>query len=231
MTHGSLFTGGGMFDLASEWMGWTNVFQVEIDDYCQKVLEKNFPNVQRHRDIQTTDFRIYRGIDILTGGDPCQPHSVAGKGKGKQDERYLWPEYKRAITECEPSWIVNENVPGSITNGILDEKISDLESLGYSWWPPLVIPAGVTGALHKRNRVWLVAYSERLLQSREKPCNGATGRMGREFKPVAWDRDWESALREFRRVDDGLSYKVDRIDVIRNAIVPHVAYEIFKAMQ
>lgn len=156
--YGSLFTGIRGFDLAAEWMGWTIIFNCEIDRQLREDLRKNWPKVISYGDIKTTDFTIHRGqIDILTGGDPCQPHSVAGLGKGKDDDRYLWPEMFRAIRECKPTWVVNENVTGSISNGILDLKIDDLESIGYET-QSYCISAESVGALHKRERVWLVAY-------------------------------------------------------------------------
>lgn len=232
MKHGSLFSGGGGFDLAAHWMGWANVFQVEINPFCRQVLKKHFPNAVQYEDIQTVDFRPWRGhIDILTGGDPCQAHSYAGKRKGKEDERYLWPEFKRAIEEIQPGWILNENVPGSISNGILDEKISDLEALGYAWWPPFVIPACATGALHKRNRVWLASHSIRDFKQRQEPCNGQAGRVGRELEPLAWNTDWENMLTQFRGMDDGIPHRLHRTDAMRNAIVPAVAFELFKAIE
>lgn len=156
-----LFNGIGGFGLAAHWMGWVNVMHCEIDPFCNRVMNYHFPNSYQHEDIRTTDFTIWRGrIDLITGGDPCQPSSVAGKRKGKEDERYLWPEYYRAVKEIRPRWIVNENVPGTVSNGILDQKISDLEDAGYSWWAPFIIPASAVGAPHKRDRVWLVAYAK-----------------------------------------------------------------------
>ncbi len=232
MTHGSLFSGGGFFDLAAEWMGWENKFHCEIDDSCKRILKHYWPDAKSHGDIKTTDFTIYKGsINVLTGGDPCQPSSNAGLRRGKEDDRYLWPQMLRAIKEISPAWIVNENVPGSINNGIVDQKISDMEAEGYTCWPPFIIPASAFGAPHKRNRVWIVAHSERLQQPREEPCSRKVGRVGREFKPVSWDRTWQSALCEFRGMDDGTSYRVDRLDIIRNGIVPQIAFEIFKAIE
>lgn len=232
MTHGSLFNGIGGFQLAAHWMGWTNVFHCEIDNFCNKIVKQHFPNSIEHGDIKTAGFGIYRGgIDVLTGGDPCQPHSYAGKMQGKEDKRYLWPEFKRAIEEIQPRWIVNENVRGTISNGVLDQKINDLEAFGYSWWPPLVIPACGVGALHKRDRVWLVAYSERDIKQWQKPCDREIRRMGGQFEPVAWDADWENKISLFRGMDDGLSSGVDRTDGVRNAIVPQIAFEIFKAIE
>lgn len=152
-----MFNGIGGFQLAAEWMGWENVFHCEIDDFCNEVISKYFQDSVKHGDIKTTDFRIYRGrIDVLSGGDPCQPHSVAGLGKGKADDRFLWPEKFRAIREIQPTWVVNENVNGSVANGVLDSKIDDLESIGYAC-QAYSIPAESVGALHQRERIWLIA--------------------------------------------------------------------------
>jgi DNA (cytosine-5)-methyltransferase 1 len=113
MTHGSLFSGIGGFDLAAEWMGWENVFQVEWDEYCQKVLRKNFPNTTIYGDIKTFKAEKYRGtVDVLSGGFPCQPFSTAGRRRGTNDDRNLWPENFRIIKECRPSVFVGENVAG-----------------------------------------------------------------------------------------------------------------------
>lgn len=159
MRHASLFTGIGGFDLAAQWMGWENVFQVEIDKHCQERLKKLFHNVPKFKDVREFDARPYRhAVDILSGGDPCQPHSVAGLGKGTKDVRFLWPEYFRIAQELNVPTLVNENVSGSIANGVLDLKINDLESVGYSC-QAYCIPAESVGALHQRERVWLVAYN------------------------------------------------------------------------
>lgn len=162
MRHGSLFTGIGGFNLAAEWMGWENVFQVEIDKFCQKVLAKNFPNVKRYGNIKEFDGTKYKGlIDIISGGFPCQPFSQAGKRKGKSDDRYLWPEMLRVIGEIKPSFIVGENVGGllSMENGkTLDKILSDLENKGYTT-EQIIIPACASGAWHRRDRIWILAYS------------------------------------------------------------------------
>jgi len=159
MKHGSLFSGIGGFDLASEWMGWENVFQVEIDDYCQKVLAKNFPNVKRYGDIK--EFKGECGsVDILTGGFPCQPFSHAGKRKGESDDRYLWPEYLRIIREIQPTYVVGENVAGlvSMEDGkTLNGIFTDLEGEGYTV-ESFIIPACGVGAWHRRDRIWIIGY-------------------------------------------------------------------------
>jgi DNA (cytosine-5)-methyltransferase 1 len=162
MRHGSLFSGIGGFDLAAEWMGWDNVFHCEWNPFGQKVLHHYWPNAIQYHDITKTDFTIHRGtIDILTGGFPCQPYSMAGKRLGKEDERHLWPEMLRAIREIAPRYVVGENVLGLTNwNGgmVFDEVHSDLESAGYEV-QAVVIPAAAVNAPHGRDRVWFVAYS------------------------------------------------------------------------
>jgi DNA (cytosine-5)-methyltransferase 1 len=162
MKHGSLFSGIGGFDLASEWMGWENVFHCEWNDFGKKVLKYYWPKSISYDDITKTNFTIHRGgIDILTGGFPCQPYSTAGKRLGKEDERHLWPEMLRAIREIQPRWIVGENVLGLVNwNGglVFEEVQADLENEGYEV-QPFVLPAVSVNAPHRRDRVWFVAYS------------------------------------------------------------------------
>ena len=160
MRHGSLFSGIGGFDLAAEWMGWENVFHCEWNEFGQKVLHHYWPNAETFTDITKSDFTKYANkIDILTGGFPCQPYSMAGKRKGKEDERHLWPEMLRAIREIKPKYIVGENVFGLLNwNGglVFDEVHSDLEFEGYEV-QAVVIPAAAVNAPHGRDRVWFVA--------------------------------------------------------------------------
>ena len=160
--HLDLFSGIGGFALAARWMGWQTVQFVEIDNFCQKVLTKNFPNVPIHGDIKTFNGESLRGtIDILTGGFPCQPFSAAGKRKGTEDSRHLWPEMLRVIGEVQPSVIVGENVYGLLnwSGGLVFQQVqTDLENLGYSV-TPFVLPACGIQAPHRRDRVWFVAHS------------------------------------------------------------------------
>ena len=161
MKHGSLFSGIGGFDLAAEWMGWENVFHCEWNEFGQKVLKHYWPNAKSYSDITKTDFTIHRGtIDILTGGFPCQGFSNAGKRKGTEDSRYLWPEMYRAIKEIRPRWIVAENVYGIVNweRGIVfDTVCNDMEREGYEV-APILLPAASVGAIHNRLRTWFIAY-------------------------------------------------------------------------
>ena len=163
MTHASLFSGIGGFDLAADWAGWENIFHCEINPFCQKVLNYYWPKAISHDNIKTTDFTVYRGtINILTGGFPCQPYSSAGKRLGKEDERHLWPEMLRAIREIQPRWIVGENVFGIVnwSHGLVfDEVQSDLEAEGYEV-QTFILPACAVGAPHRRDRVWFVAHTD-----------------------------------------------------------------------
>ena len=162
MNHGSLFSGIGGFDLAAQWMGWDNVFHVEWNPWCRKVLEHHFPNSQSFTDVRQFDGSAWRGrVDIISGGFPCQPYSSAGKRLGKDDERHLWPEMLRIIREAAPAYVVGENVRG-LTNwngGVVFEEVcADLEAEGYEVWTGILPAAGV-GAPHRRDRVWFVAYA------------------------------------------------------------------------
>ena len=161
-THLSLFSGIGGLDLAAEWAGFETVGQCEWADYPFKVLCKHWPDVPKWRDIRTlTKESFYertglRTVDIISGGFPCQPFSVAGKRRGAEDDRYLWPEMCRVIAELQPTWVVGENVAG-IVNMALDTVLSDLEAQGYAA-RTFIIPACGVGAPHRRYRAAIVAY-------------------------------------------------------------------------
>lgn len=163
ITHLSLFSGIGGLDLAAEWAGIKTVGQCEWAEYPIKVLEKHWPNVPRWKDIRTlTGDSFYertgrRTVDIISGGFPCQPFSVAGKQRGKEDDRYLWPEMVRVIKELRPTWVVGENVAG-IVRVALPDILSELEACGYRT-RTFLIPACAVGARHRRYRVAIVGYS------------------------------------------------------------------------
>lgn len=162
MTHGSLFSGIGGFDLAAQWMGWENKFHCEWKEFNQRVLKYYWPNAASYGDIAKTDFSKWRNrIDIVTGGFPCQPYSVAGKRKGTADDRHLWPAMLNAIRTISPRWVVGENVLGIVdwNKGLVFHEIqTDLEAAGYRVWA-YVLPACGKDAPHQRYRTWFVAYT------------------------------------------------------------------------
>lgn len=276
MNHASLFTGIGGFDLAARWMGWNNVFQVEIDKFCHKVLNKNFPETDKHRDIYEFDGTQYTGqIDILTGGFPCQPFSTAGKRMGESDDRYLWPQMFRVIREVQPPWVVCENVAGILSMGnserawrqifstmenkirlsgpyyrffgrkrelgVLYGIIEDLKKEGYAV-QTFSIPASAVGAIHRRDRVWIIAHNEKRVNGKHytepgkrqesesgKSVSGSNAFKGRNARELL--RTSEPPV---CRTDDGVPPELDRREQLKalgNAIVPQVAYEIFRAIE
>jgi len=153
----SLFSGIGGMDLGLDRAGMKCVAQVEIDDFCQEVLNKHWPNVPKFKDVKNVGKENLPTADLICGGFPCQPHSYAGKRKGKEDDRNLWPEYLRIIKELKPKYVLGENVPGLITS-MLDEILSDLENIGYTC-QAFIIPALAFNAPHRRNRVFVLAHA------------------------------------------------------------------------
>lgn len=171
LSHGSLFSGIGGFDLAAKWMNWINVFQCEKDEWCRKILAKNFPQSKQFADIKDFDGKEYTGtIDVISGGFPCQPFSVAGQRKGKNDDRYLWEEMLRVVGEIKPTYVIGENVTG-IIGLALDTVLSDLEAQGYTT-ETFIIPACGKNAWHRRDRVWIMAYANSIGRHNEQKENG-----------------------------------------------------------
>lgn len=291
LKHLSLFSGIGGFDLAAEWAGWENVAHCEWNEFGQRVLKYYWPDADSHSDITKTDFTKYEGaVDIISGGFPCQPYSQAGKRKGKEDERHLWPEMLRAIREVKPTWVVGENVRGLVnwSDGLVfDEVCADLEAEKYEV-QPFLLPASGVGAPHQRERIWFVAYSDnnepnatqdrqgvgkgndrnktrknnakqftgcsfsnqnapnandKRLQGRKKQASVEAIRAQRNQQPTRFLRpNWKEfpAQPPICGGDDGLPTELDRITFPKwrnesikaygNAIVPQVAYQIFKAI-
>lgn len=255
LTHLSLFSGIGGLDLAAEWAGMLTVGQCELADYPHAVLCKHWPDVPKWRDIHTlTKESFYertglRTVDIISGGFPCQPFSVAGKQKGKDDDRYLWPELLRVIRELTPRWVVGENVPGILRIAAAD-IVADLEREGYN----VVVfdfEAAAVGALHRRERIAFVANrdGERKQQS-HRSDQKEWRRVGDGSKAVAYAEDrrkqreisgWNEAWRScgggwwatepnVGRMAHGVPKRVDRLKCIGNAVVPQQFYPIFKAI-
>ena len=165
LKHVDLFSGIGGFSLGLEATGgFETMAFCDIEEYPRQVLQKHWPHVKQYKDIKELNYERLKAdgidsIDIITGGYPCQPFSIAGRQKGEQDPRHLWPEYFRLVKELRPTWVIGENVSGHIKLG-LDTVIEDLESEDYSV-RPFSISASSIGANHQRERIWILAYSER----------------------------------------------------------------------
>lgn len=165
LTHLDLFSGIGGFALAAEWCGLEAIGFCEIDPWCRRVLGKHWPEAPIHDDVRglsagtIRDWLGGRELHLLTGGYPCQPFSLAGQRKGEHDERHLWPEIARILGDIRPRWCLFENVAGHISMG-LDVVLDELESLGYQGGAA-VIPACAVNAPHRRDRVWILAHTDR----------------------------------------------------------------------
>lgn len=265
MRHLDLFAGIGGFSLAAQWMGWETIAQVEWDEWCQKVLAKNFPDALRFGDIVEFNKMLENGeitadtisqptgckcgtacdkerrtdedrgesirqgdretctggldatdtgngihighIDIITGGFPCQPFSHAGKRKGTDDSRYLWPAMLETIRRFKPAYVVGENVAGlvSMENGkTLDRILSDLEDEGYTT-EQVIIPACAVGAWHRRDRIWIIGYRTMSdtkcgQQGQDRCCVGLNGEGRASLQ--AENEGWEGETIQHRELDD-----------------------------
>ena len=168
-----LFSGIGGFSVGLEKAGFETVAFCEIEEYPRGVLAKHWPDIPIYRDVkQLTGERLRAdGIipDVIVGGYPCQPFSLAGVRRGEKDDRHLWPEVRRLVNEIRPTWCIFENVAGHITMG-LDEVLSDLEAQDYAA-RPFVIPACGVDAPHRRDRVWIVAHANRSSDRRATRSN------------------------------------------------------------
>jgi len=198
LKHLDLFSGIGGFSLGLEATGgFETVAFCDVEEFPRKVLQKHWPDVKQYKDIKELTYEKLKAdgidtIDIITGGYPCQPFSVAGRKKGEEDPRHLWPEYFRLVKECRPTWVIGENVGGHIKLG-LDTVLENLESEGYAV-RTFSIPASAVGANHKRERVWIMAYSERNDNQRQ-----VSGINGEEKKISREHREDNSTTRKFSR--------------------------------
>jgi len=248
MKHLGLFEGIGGFSLAARWMGWETLAWCEIEKYKQEKLKQNFPNAKGHGDITKTDFTIYRGFDgVLTGGFPCQDASLAKQdGEGQQGlqggRTGLFYHMVRAIEESKPRFVVAENVANILkTNGGADFRaiLSELARLGYNaeW---RVCRASEVGAPHHRARMYLVAYPTGI---RLQQGQTFFSYVHKETSPFSW-RAFGTTVQIIRGgawtseppsvcVGDGVPSRLVRQQLhgYGNAIVPQIAYEIFKAIE
>jgi DNA (cytosine-5)-methyltransferase 1 len=204
LKHLDLFSGIGGFSLGLESAGLVEtVAFCDFDQYCQQVLNKNFPGVPVYGDVKELNYDKLKAdgidqIDIITGGYPCQPFSVAGSKKGEQDPRHVWPEMFRLIKELRPTWVIGENVGGHIKLG-LDSVLENLESEGYSA-RTFSISASSVGANHKRERVWIVANSRRSVGGKQSPRNSKSIGCW-SFETSEWSTDTNQIARSSERAE------------------------------
>jgi len=230
-THLDLFSGIGGFALAAKWNGYRTVGFCDNEPYAQAVLKKHWPEVPCHKDIREVRGELYAGVTLLTGGFPCQPFSVAGKQRGKDDNRYLWPEMLRVIQEAKPTWIIGENVAG-IVNLALDQVCADLEGQGYEV-EPIIVPACAVDAPHRRDRVWILANSvNKGLQGTElcEAFGKIAGASRSASKCFGIKRSCWPTEPNVGRVANGIPNRSHRLKGLGNAIVPQVASEIIRCI-
>jgi DNA (cytosine-5)-methyltransferase 1 len=222
----SMFSGIGAMDLGLQRAGLDIVAQCEVDPYACAVLLERFPGVPNLGDVTKAAFDV--DADMIAAGFPCQDISNAGKRAGLAGSRSgLFWEVMRAVRMVRPRVILLENV-AALHGRDLGTVFGALAAIGYDASADC-IPASHVGAPHNRDRTWIVAHAIGS-EWRQEPYRRALGRMGRVQQSVPWDRDWQSALREFRGVDDGSAYRVDRVDTIRNAVVPQIPELIGRAI-
>ena len=187
LKHVDLCSGIGGFALGFEWAGLsTPHLFCDIEPWCRDILKQHWPNVPIKSDVKelaNDPDRFIPDCDILTAGYPCQPFSSAGKRKGEEDDRHIWPYIRTIVAHKRPSWVVFENVNGHISLG-LDTVLSNLEAEGYTT-RPFVIPACSVGAPHRRDRVWIVGHTE------DNGCDrGDCGPVGSKSHTHMYDRKY-----------------------------------------
>ena len=242
-----LFSGIGGFSLGLGWAGMETVAFCEQDEYCKKVLAKHWPGITIHNDIKELDGNAYRGsVELVCGGFPCQPFSVAGERRGEEDDRALWKEMYRVIREVQPAWVFGENVTGIISME-LDNVLLDLEDEGYAT-QAFVLPACALDARHRRDRVFILAHKKGrgavaypnntgVQGSSQQGSDGEVGaqpndqhteRLGRGGVRVSNPRreaEWEPEP-NVGRVAHGIPNRVDRLKGLGNAVLPQIIQEL-----
>lgn len=221
-----LFSGIGGFSLGLERAGMETIAFCEIEPFCQQVLKQHWPEVPIFNDIRNLSAdELPEKPELICGGYPCQPFSVAGKQRGQEDDRHLWPEMFRLIKECRPAWVIAENVAGHIRLG-LDSVLFDLESAGYRS-QPFVIPACGLNAPHKRDRIWIVANApgERVqgygTGGEQIPHPYEKASLPGRSRQRSWETQWQ-AEPGMGRVVDGISHRVDRVKALGNSVVSQI---------
>ncbi len=245
-----LFSGIGGFSLTAEWAGIETIAFCERDEFCRQVLKKHWFNVPIFHDIHTLNRKLLEEngvikpggtVDIICGGFPCQPYSIAGKRRGTEDDRDLWKEMFRIIQEFKPTWVVGENVANFVNMG-LDRTLFDLESIGYKA-RAFVLPACSIGTFHRRERTFIVANSSSKLWETFEIYPGTSEESKRkkleEWKSFFFINHGANHV-EFRkddqsflcRNDDGISEELDgnRLRALGNAVVPQQVYPILRAI-
>ena len=229
-TVGSLFSGIGGLDLGLERAGMKVVWQSEIDPFACKVLKKHWPKVVNHGDIKQIDWAAVEPVDVICGGYPCQPFSLAGQRKGTDDPRHLWPWVRDAISALSPSYAILENVRGHLSMGGA-QVVGDLTDIGYDAEWRVVSAAGV-GAPHRRERIIIVAYPHDSELGDIDECGVDERTYGQRRKVFVADSSSGSACRtdsnwisepSLDRVAHGIPHRVDRLRGLGNAVVPQVA--------
>jgi len=241
-----LFAGIGGISLAAEWAGIETVAFCERDTFCQKILNKHWPNVPVFDDVCTLNRKMLEEkgviepgetVDIISGGWPCQPFATVNrKRKGSDDERHLWPEMFRLVKELRPTWVVGENVADFSKSDEHEQTHKDLESIGYQT-QTFIIAASTVGAPHRRYRTFIIAYSSHQSELQTDSTISAKRKERNTWRDLArWYRGqtsgayWEIYKPGIPGVDDGIPNRVDRSKVLGNAVVPQQIYPIFEAI-
>lgn len=208
LTHGSLFTGIGGFDLGFERAGIKTIWQVEIDEYCQRVLARRFPDAKQHSDVRMVGKRNLEWVDILSGGFPCKGFSSATRGR--RVAPWLWPPMRRIAQELRPTWLLVENVT-HFDGAKLKQMVSEMEADGYEVGPTLEIPACAFGHDHWRPRLWVLGYSH----------GNSKSRLSVDAEVARMPRGDSYAGRVGKA--NGIPGRMDRLRMSGNAVIPQIA--------